>query len=140
KYAQEKYRVHLELTTVLIPGVNDSVTQLTKMATWIVKNLGPQTPWHLSAFCPQLAPDKLFQKIPAPTKKQLQAAAKIGQAQGLKHVYIWAPALGFSQTETLCPHCQEVLVTRNGWQPKLINLTPKVTCRNCHKKVNFVLK
>ncbi|MCJ7827557.1 radical SAM protein, partial [Patescibacteria group bacterium] len=97
KYAQEKYQIHLELTTVLMPGINDSVDELTRMTYWIGKNLGDQTPWHLSAFSPQLAPDKVFQKIPAPTKKQLVATAKIGQKQGLKHVYIWAPALGFSQ-------------------------------------------
>ena len=139
-YAQKKYKIHLELTTVLIPTINDSAKELEKMTAWIVKNLGSETPWHISAFSPRLAPVKDFQEIPAPTEKKLEKAVQIGIKSGLKHVYVWAPGSGFSQGETFCPVCGEKVVTRIDWHPMIVGLNKKAKCQKCRHQLNFKLK
>jgi len=59
----KKQKIHLELTTLIILTINDNLTELSKMARWIRKNLGADTPWHLSRFDPRLAPDPDFQRF-----------------------------------------------------------------------------
>lgn len=108
-YAQKKYQIHLEITTLLIPGINDNPVELKKMTVWIAKNLGPKTPLHFSQFDPQAAPDKDFQKIPSTTVVQLEKAALIARQTGLYFVYIWAPNDNYSQGDLICPKCQEDL-------------------------------
>jgi len=86
-----KKGIHLELTTLIIPGINDKPKDLQAIALWIVKNLGPKTPWHLSRFAPDSAPDKEFAKIPPTPASTLEKAYKIGKKAGLDFVYIWPP-------------------------------------------------
>ena len=86
-----KKGIHLELTTLIIPGINDNPKDLQAIAFWIVKNLGKKTPWHLSRFNPDLAPDKEFAKIPPTPADTLEKAYKIGRKAGLAYVYIWPP-------------------------------------------------
>jgi len=94
QYAQKKHKIHLEVTTLLIPTINIKPRELKKMASWMVKNLGPKTPWHLSRFSPDLAPDQKFARLPPTSINQLQQAAQIGRQAGLQFVYIWAPTAG----------------------------------------------
>ncbi|MFC1790667.1 AmmeMemoRadiSam system radical SAM enzyme [Patescibacteria group bacterium] len=143
KLALKKYGIFLELTTVLIPGVNDVTPELKKMSAWIVKNLGPNTPWHISQYSPQNAPDPNFKKIPSPTKKQLLQAAKIGQRAGLNFVYIWAPGIGkngdfFSQGNTRCPQCDTLVVKRDLWEPEILAVDKKNRCTKCQENLNMV--
>ena len=131
RYAFEK-GIFIELTTLLIPTINDSEEELKKMAAWIVKNLDPQIPWHLSQYDPLLAPDPDFKKLPFTSVDQLKKAAEIGRRQGLKHVYIWAPHDGYAEGNTFCPQCGTLLIERAGWQPQLTNLDTKTArCKNC---------
>jgi len=144
RYAQEKYKIFLEITTLLIPGINDSKEELKEMTKWIVKNLGPKTPWHLSRFDPELAPDKDFQKIQATSVKALDQAAAIGKKSGLKFVYIWAPGQDiegglYSQGNTLCPKCGKLAIERSAWQPKLINVDKNGCCLSCQEDLNIKL-
>ncbi|MBN1263698.1 MAG: AmmeMemoRadiSam system radical SAM enzyme [Candidatus Pacebacteria bacterium] len=144
KLARGKYGIFLELTTVLIPGINDDADELKKMTAWIVKNLGPDTPWHLSQYSPQSAPDPDFKKIPAPTGKDLLKAAGIGRRSGLNFVYIWAPGTPdapdfFSRGNTICPECGSLAVKRNFWQPEIIAVDKKGHCQNCQKDLNIRL-
>ena len=82
-----KKGIHLELTTLIIPGINDNLKDLRAIASWIAKNLGKKTPWHLSRFTPDLAPDKEFAKIPPTPAGTLEKAYKIGKKAGLVFVY-----------------------------------------------------
>ena len=82
-----KKGIHLELTTLIIPGINDNPKDLQAIAFWIVKNLGKKTPWHLSRFNPDLAPDKEFAKISPTPVSTLEKAYKIGKKAGLSFVY-----------------------------------------------------
>ena len=139
KYAKDKYKIFLEITTLLIPGINDNPKELKEMTDWIAKNLGPKTPWHLSQFDPNLAPDPEFQKIPFTTIRQLQEAAEIGKKAGLEFIYIWAPNANFSLGDTFCPKCQTLCIKRSGWKPEILAVDKKRRCRRCGEDLNLVL-
>lgn len=139
KYAREKYQIFLEITTLLIPGINDDPKELKEMTGWLAKNLGPKTPWHLSQFDPDLAPDPEFQKIPFTTVEQLEKAAKIGQESGLRFIYIWAPNANFSLGDTFCPKCQTLCIKRSGWKPEILAVDKKGNCGKCGEGLNLVL-
>jgi len=139
KYAQKKHKIFLELTTVLIPTINDSPSGLKKMATWIVRNLGPKTPWHLSGYSPQLAPDKNFAQLLPPTATQLKKAQKIGLEEGLEFVYIWAPDVNLAEGNTVCPKCDTLAIRRDLWQPEILAVNKKGKCAQCGEDLNVLL-
>jgi pyruvate formate lyase activating enzyme len=110
------------------------------MADWIVKNLGPEIPWHLSRFSPALAPEKEFRKLAATPQKTLENAFKIAKKAGLHFVYVWATPEGseefFSRGDTFCPKCGRLVIKRKGWQPELLGVKKaenKGFCRFCGK-------
>lgn len=137
-YAQKK-GIFLEITTLLVPAINDSQEELKKMTNWIVKNLGPDTPWHLSQFDPTLAPDKEFKKLPFTSIESLKKAAEIGRKEGLNHIYIWAPQANFAKSDTFCPKCKNTVIHRSGWQVESIKITPDSHCQFCNYKLNVVV-
>ncbi len=141
-----EFNIFTELTTLVIPGINDSEEELENIANWITEKLGDEVPWHLSRFSPELAPDKDFQQIEETSVDKLRQAYKIGLDAGLKHVYVWAPSgrgsRGFAMGDTICPKCNKTVVERMGWQPDLSGL--KVTdagvfCKKCTNKLNVIL-
>ena len=143
KYAYKKYRIHLEITTVLIPGINDNPQELKAMANWIVKNLSPKIPWHLSRYSPDMAPDKEFARIAPPTREQLLKAEEIGRKEGLEFVYIWAPGIDFdggvfAKGDTFCPKCGTLAVKRSLWQPEILAVDQKGNCLKCGENLNLV--
>ena len=76
--------IHLEITTLLIPGLTDTNDQLEFMAKFIKEELGEKTPWHLSRFFPYY---RLLAK-PITPKESLRQAAEIGRDAGLENIYI----------------------------------------------------
>jgi len=100
----------LEVTTLLIPGLNDDPGELRQMAAFISSELGPDTPWHLSRFHPDF---KMLDRGPTPPQT-LDAARDMGRAAGLRHVYVGnlGPA---EHNDTLCPACGEVVASRTGF-------------------------
>lgn len=139
EYALKKHKIFIELTTLLIPGINDNPEELKSMAGWIVDHLGAKTPWHISQFDPQLAPDPEFAKIPFTSVAQLQKAAEIGRQAGLDFIYIWAPHDGYSQGETVCPKCGTLAIRRLGWQPEILAVDKKGKCSKCHQYLNILV-
>jgi len=141
----KKYKIFTELTTLVIPTINDSDKELEKIAGWIVNKLGRQIPWHLSRFDPGLAPDKQFQQLPATPVKTLEKAYQIGKKAGLDFVYLWAPPKNrqeelFAVSNTVCPSCRKLVVKRDGWQLKELSLKKnkdKVSCQFCGQELNF---
>ncbi len=77
-------KIHLELTTLIIPEINDSDWELKKIADFIAAELGSNTPWHISAFRPAY---QMADHPPTPTNS-LEKAEKIARAAGLKHCYL----------------------------------------------------
>lgn len=142
KYAQKKHKIFLELTTVLIPGINDDPKELKKMANWIVKELGPKTPWHISRYDPHAAPDKDFAGIPATSIEELKKAAHIGKKAGLQFVYIWAPGYdmpggAYSKGDIICPKCGQTAISRTFWHPTIKNVDKKGHCKKCGEDLNI---
>lgn len=143
----KKYKIFTELTTLIIPTINDSEKELKTIARWIVKNLGPEIPWHLSRFDPELAPDQQFQKLPTTPIETLKKAYNIGKKAGLYFVYVWAPPKKwteelFSISDTFCPQCGKLIIKRSGWQPELVGIKKieeKVNCQFCQTKLNLIL-
>ena len=105
--AMREAGIWLELTTLVIPGHNDGDGELAAIAGWIVRTLGPETPWHVSRFHPA----HRMLDVSATPRATLQRAAEIGRAAGLAHVYVGnASELGLE--DTTCAGCGTLLVQR----------------------------
>jgi len=139
--AQEKWKMKVEITTLLIPTINDDLEELRQMASWIKNNLGPNTPWHLSGFSPQLAPDPAFQKIPPPSPELGQQVATIGQEEGLNFIYLWFtdPNHYLIKTDTICPQCHTINIRRPGYRTQVLALTDEGRCSQCGYDLKVVL-
>ena len=101
--------LHLEITTLVIPGINDSQACLTGIAKRIASDLGRDTPWHVSGYTP--AHDSAAPPTPITT---LERAWDVGHRAGLRHVYI-GNVPGHPRSNTRCPQCDQKLVKRAGF-------------------------
>jgi pyruvate formate lyase activating enzyme len=111
--AMRRAGIWLELTTLVIPGWNDSDGELGRLTRWIVETLGPTTPWHVSRFHPA----HQMLDVPSTPPATLLRAAAIGRAAGLDHVYVGnAPELG--QEDTHCAGCGALLIERSGYRAR----------------------
>ncbi|MBI4841432.1 MAG: AmmeMemoRadiSam system radical SAM enzyme [candidate division NC10 bacterium] len=100
--------VHLELTTLVVPGVNDDDCSLRAIAGGIVSELGADVPWHVSAYYPAYR----FQVPPTPLTT-LERARAIGREAGLRFVYL-GNVPGHPSDNTTCPDCGILLIKRWG--------------------------
>jgi pyruvate formate lyase activating enzyme len=117
--------IWVEVTTLVIPGVNDDPAGLARIAGWIVEALGPATPWHISRFFPA----HRMLDVPPTSLATLGEAARVGLAAGLRHVYVGnAPELGAEDTH--CAVCGTTLIERSGYRVRS-HLTADGTCRSC---------
>lgn len=103
--------VWVEITTLIIPGLNDSEEELKGIADFIATNLGADTPWHVSQFYPTY---KLMDRGRTPVST-LRLARDIGLSRGLRHVYE-GNIPGQGGENTICPSCGEVVVERYGYR------------------------
>lgn len=117
--------VHLEITNLIIPDVNDNMEEIKKMCEWIKKNLGSDIPIHFSRFYPQY---KLANLPPTPLET-LEKAARIAQKTGLKFVYI-GNVPGNIFENTWCPKCKKLLIERRGFEVLRNNIV-KGKCKFC---------
>lgn len=120
----------LEVTTLLIDGVNDSNEEISAMARFIDTELGSHVPWHLSAFTPN---NHMLSFSPTTTKTLLNAY-EIALAQGLYYVYFGnVPFLN----ETFCPSCNTLLLQRRQEQIFENNMI-QGACPNCQRSIKGV--
>lgn len=103
--------IWLEVTTLLIPGLNDASDELRGLAEFIAGSLGREVPWHVSAFHPTY---RMLDR-PATPAATLQRAAAIGREAGLCHIYL-GNLVGVGGEDTLCPHCGETVLRRRGFR------------------------
>jgi pyruvate formate lyase activating enzyme len=116
--------IWLEITTLIVPGVNDNLDELEGLASFIYHDLGAETPWHLSRFYPQykMADSK-------PTEESLLYQTKaMGESMGLNYVYL-GNVLGCIQTK--CKECGHTLISRNGYTTQMSGLDEKGSCKKC---------
>lgn len=102
--------IWIEITTLIIPGLNDSESDLERTAKFIVENLGMDTPWHVSRFYPVY---KMTDRDRTPATT-LRHAHTIGISTGLHYVY-QGNVPGEGSENTFCPSCQTLLIKRSGF-------------------------
>ncbi len=122
-----KSDIWLEITTLLIPGVNDSPKEIEQMAEFISTRLGLEIPWHFSAF----HPDYKMQDVPATSIKTLNMAREIAHKHGIKYVYLGNVA---NDSSTYCPKCHDKLIDRSGFSSHITHLI-NGPCTNCGYKI-----
>lgn len=129
-YQRKKW---LEITTLIVPGQNDSPAELTRLAEFIYK-LSPEIPWHLSSFRPEYK----MQNLSATPESTMIKAYEIGRKIGLKYVYLYqASAVKKEFADTLCPHCGTLLVSRKLFTV-LENRLTAGECPRCGYKIEGV--
>lgn len=101
----------LEVTTLVIPGLNDSDEELREIAAFIRDNLGASTPWHVSAFFPCYQ----MQDMPRTPPSTIHRACEIGRAEGLHYVY-GGNVANREDEATYCPHCHALCMERSGFR------------------------
>ncbi len=126
RYLKRETSVWLEITTLLIPGENDSDAELEQAAAWIAAELGPEVPWHFSAFHPDY---KLRDRLRTPAET-LQRARAIARRHGLRYVYTGNVHDPEGQT-TWCHGCGEKLIGRDQYVLSDWNLDARGACARC---------
>lgn len=122
----KKAGIWLEITTLIIPGENDSDRELNEIAEFIA-GLGTDTPWHVSRFFPNYE----FTDHPPTPVSTINRAVRIGETYGLKFIY---PGNLSSEVETKCPHCNSLLISRDGYNVKVNNLSAG-KCPSCSESI-----
>jgi len=126
EYVANETDVWLEITTLLIPGHNDSAEEITEMARWIVTQLGPNIPHHFSAF----HPDFKMRDVPATPPDTLRRARDIARENGERYVYtgnVHDP----SGQATYCHSCGTMLIGRDWYELGVWKLDGEGRCSEC---------
>ncbi|MCA1826150.1 MAG: AmmeMemoRadiSam system radical SAM enzyme [Myxococcales bacterium] len=126
--------VWFEITTLLIPGENDSDAEIDAMTRWIRANLGPDRPLHFTAFHPDF---KMLDKPPTPPST-LTRAREIGLGNGLHYIYT-GNVHDESGGTTYCPTCGEPLIGRDWYRLTKWSITSG-GCRKCGTKIPGVFE
>lgn len=131
KYAKDK-GIHVEITTLVITDVNDNNATFHEIASRIKRDLGKDTPWHVTRYYPQY---KFFN--PATEVRTLEKARQIGIEEGLFYVYL-GNVPGHPGENTYCPNCKELLLERYIFDVTKNNLTENNKCSNCGFKISLI--
>jgi len=128
----KKEGVHVEVTNLIIPGINDSLDEIRQLSIWIRDSLGRDCPLHFSRFFPRY---KMINRTPTPFETLLNAK-KIAEEEGLQFVYIGnVPGEG---ENTYCPNCKHLLIRRMGFDVLKVDLANRNTCPKCGFRINVV--
>ncbi|WP_347987348.1 AmmeMemoRadiSam system radical SAM enzyme [Methylomonas sp. AM2-LC] len=125
-YLKHETQVWLELTTLIIPGENDSQAELEAMTQWVVENLGPDVPMHFTAFHPDW---KMMDKPRTPASSLLMARS-IALKNGVHYAYV-GNIKDTMAGSTYCHHCRNPLIVREGYELLVWNLDSASNCRFC---------
>jgi pyruvate formate lyase activating enzyme len=134
-YLRHETRVWFEITTLLIPGENDSQRELEAMSHWVVENLGTEVPWHFSAF----HPDWKMRDHPATPPGTLRRARQIAMHAGMQHVYL-GNVYDEEGDTTRCATCGTPLIVRNWYDITAWNLSADGTCPACGEPLGGVFE
>jgi pyruvate formate lyase activating enzyme len=124
--------VLVEVTTLVVPGLNDDPSELKALAEFLADDVGPGTPWHISRFHPTY---RLTDRPPTPVKT-LRTAREIGLAAGLRYVYT-GNFPGDTGENTFCPACGAALIERWGFQVQKMHLQ-EGRCVKCGEPIEGV--
>ena len=130
EYVAKETKTWLEVTTLLIPGKNDSDQELAQLCEWFAEHLGPTVPLHFTAFHPDYKLVDL-ERTPAAT---LQRARKHAFAAGMKHVYT-GNVHDIEGGTTHCAGCHSSLIVRDGYDILEYGLTAEGSCPKCGERL-----
>ena len=131
KRAKDKWKMHVEVVTNIVPEINDDDTQLEGIAEWIKEELGELTPWHVTRFYPNY---NMMDVQPTPIET-LERAIDIGKKSGLKFIYA-GNIPGHDSENTYCYSCGKLIIQRHGYQTKALGLNG-VKCGYCGAGLNI---
>lgn len=126
QYIRYETSVWLELTTLLIPGENDSVAEIEEMTQWVVENLGPDVPMHFTAF----HPDWKMRDTPATPKSTLIMAREIAIKNGIRYAYT-GNVHNVDGDTTFCHQCGQKLIERDWYTITAWHLRHNGACPQC---------
>lgn len=126
--------VHLEVATLLIPGHSDDAGMLERLCGFIAGELGPDVPWHATAFHPEIS--WKMQELPATDAAMLETAWEIGGKAGLRYIYS-----GDGHTDTRCPRCGAAVIRRppRSFAATEVMLGPDGRCAACGERLPITL-
>jgi len=130
----KKSGVWVEITTLVIPTLSDSEETFQNIANFIKKELGSETPWHISQFCGALSWQ--LKDLPDTSIETLENAWQIGKKTGLKYVYL-GNAPGHQAENTYCPKCNTLVIKRTGYH--IERYDKKGKCPKCNQNLNLTL-
>ena len=119
----------VELTTLVIPGINDAEDGLRRIARRIKRELGDDTPWHLTGYYPAYK-FRSESYVPPTQVSALAEARDTGMAEGLKFVYA-GNVPGHPYENTYCPKCKRSLIERYGFSVTRYDIGPDKCCPYC---------
>jgi len=125
EYLHRETSVWLEITTLLIPGFNDSDSEVSQLSEWVMKSLGPDVPVHFTAF----HPDFKMMNVPSTPATTLRRARDIARRCGLHYVYT-GNVHDLDGDTTYCPNCGRSLIVRD-WYEILNFEIPTGRCPSC---------
>ncbi|MBL7119779.1 MAG: AmmeMemoRadiSam system radical SAM enzyme [Dehalococcoidia bacterium] len=128
--------VWVELTTLIMPGVNDAKEGLSRIARRIKAELGDDIPWHLTAYYPAYKFRSESYVSPTPVGT-LEKARDMAVAEGLKFVYI-GNVPGHPYENTYCPGCKQSLIERYGFAVTRYNISPDKHCPYCGEEIPVI--
>ena len=134
RLAKDKWKMHVEAVTNIIPTWNDAPDNLRSIARWVRENLGELTPWHITRFfpCAELT------DVPPTPLETLESARKIGIEEGLRFVYIGNVA-ALDDQNTYCPACHTLSISRFGYSTRVEAVTKQGACANCGTDLGVVV-
>lgn len=127
-----KSECRLEITNLVISGLNDDETEFEKMVKWIADNLGNEVPLHLSRYFPQHKMD-----LPATSIEKLKILFELAKQQ-LLYVYL-GNVNDEKHSSTFCPQCGNLLISRNRYKTITNGLDADKNCKNCGTKINCII-
>lgn len=123
--------IWLEVTTLIIPGINDDSAELEDAVSFVAGELGVETPWHISRFFPAYK----MAHVPATPLSKLQQARDIGSEAGLRYVYLGNVRGG---EDTSCHSCGSLLIRRSGFRILENRVRADGRCPDCDAKVSGI--
>ncbi len=128
-YLRHETDVWFEITTLLIPGENDSEAEIEAASRWVVENLGLEVPWHFTAF----HPDYRMLDKPHTPPPILTRAREIATRHGVRHVYT-GNVRDVAGQSTYCHACAAILIGRDRYELGEWNLDDRGCCRRCGER------
>lgn len=126
EYLKHETDTWFEITTLLIPGENDSPQEVEALSAWVMERLGPDVPLHFSAF----HPDWKMRDKPRTPPETLKTAHRVAREIGLR--YVFTGNIHDPPTQaTYCHACGEILIGRDWYELGVWNLAPDGHCRSC---------